>query len=107
MVTDLGLVTCLAQRTVVIRGTPIQSWNRLRNSNSLFQSQWFLNRVICRDADVAYIIGEHGCFLKTEDGGDHWNRVENAPDVDLRGIALVKNGGFVCGVGGKIYRFIE
>lgn len=84
-----------------------QSWDRLRNSNSLFESPLLFNRVIFRDENVGYIIGEQGCFMKTEDGGNHWLKVENAPNVDWKGIALVKNGGFLCGTGGKIYRFLE
>jgi photosystem II stability/assembly factor-like uncharacterized protein len=84
-----------------------ESWDRLRNANSLFESPEYFNRVIFRDENVGYIVGEHGCFMKTEDGGNQWMKVDNAPDVDWNGIALVKNGGFLCGTGGKIYRFLE
>ncbi|HYV92181.1 MAG TPA: YCF48-related protein [Chitinophagales bacterium] len=84
-----------------------QSWDRLRNSNSLFQPSLFFNTVIFRDVNVGYIAGEHGCLLKTEDGGDHWKKAENVPDVDWKGIALMQNGGIICGAGGKIFRFLE
>ncbi len=83
------------------------SWERLRNPNSLFQPSWLFNQIIFRDENVGYIVGDGGCFLKTQDGGNHWNKIENSPDADWKGIALVSNGGFLCGTGGKIYRFIE
>ena len=80
-----------------------KSWDRQRNSNSLFEPPLYFNRVIFRDENVGYIIGEHGCLMKTKDGGNHWMKVKNAPDVDWKGIALVKNGGFLCGTGGKTF----
>lgn len=83
------------------------SWERIRNGNELIQGTWHLNQVIFRDSQIGYIIGEDGCFFKTTDAGMHWMRVENAPDVDWKGIALVSNGGYLCGAGGKIYRFVE
>jgi len=84
-----------------------ENWERLRNSNVLFTPRWYFNCIEFRDANVGYIAGERGCILKTEDGGDHWDKVENSPDVDWLGISLVSNGGFLCGTGGTIYRFVD
>jgi len=84
-----------------------ETWERLRNSNILFQPQWYFNAVEFRDENVGYIAGEHGCLLKTNDGGEHWNRIDNSPDVEWLGISLVSDGGFLCGTGGTIYRFLD
>ncbi len=84
-----------------------QTWDRLRNANSLFRPTAYFNKVIFKDENAGYIIGEKGCFMKTEDGGDHWSQIKNVPEINLKGIYLVNNGGYVCGEGGKIYRFLE
>jgi photosystem II stability/assembly factor-like uncharacterized protein len=84
-----------------------QTWETLRNANSLFEPSWFFNQVIFRDANVGYIAGDGGCFLKTEDGGNHWLQVKNAPEIDFKGMALTKNGGFLCGSEGKIFHFLD
>jgi len=84
-----------------------ENWERLRNSNTVFQTNWYLNCVAFRDENTGYIAGEGGLFLKTTDGGNHWDKVTNAPHVDWKGISLVSNGGFLCGNGGKIYRFLD
>lgn len=83
------------------------TWDKIRNGNNLLQSTLHFNRVTFRDESNGYIIGEKGCFLKTSDGGEHWNTIKNAPDVDWNGIFLMKEGGYLCGAGGKMYRFLE
>ncbi|MFI5134649.1 MAG: YCF48-related protein [Chitinophagales bacterium] len=84
-----------------------ENWTRLRNSNTLFQTNWYLNCVAFRDENTGYVAGEKGLFLKTTDGGNHWGKVDNAPDVNWKGISLVSNGGVICGTDGKIYRFLD
>ncbi|MDW8393814.1 MAG: YCF48-related protein [Chitinophagales bacterium] len=84
-----------------------KSWKRIRNGNSLLLPQVHLNRIAFRDRMRGYAIGPKGCFLKTTDGGTSWKRVAFSGQVDLNGIALTSNGGFLCGSGGRIYRFSD
>jgi photosystem II stability/assembly factor-like uncharacterized protein len=84
-----------------------RSWERLRNANVIFKPQWYLNCIAFINESVGYVAGEGGCFLKTSDGGQSWRPIENAPEVDWKGISLVSDGGFICGTGGEIYRFLD
>lgn len=83
------------------------TWEMLRNGNNLLQDTWHLEQIVFRNATTGYIIGEKGCFLKTTDAGANWEHVANAPAIDLHGIFLTKDGGYLCGEGGSIYRFLE
>lgn len=83
------------------------SWSKIRNGNILFQATWHLHEVAFRSSATGYIIGEKGCFLKTTDAGEHWEEIKNAPEINFHGIFLSDEGGYLCGEGGKIYRFLE
>ncbi len=82
-------------------------WELLRNGNNILQETWHPGQITFRDATTGYIIGEKGCFLRTSDAGVTWQQVENAPKIDFHGIYLTSSGGFLCGEGGKIFRFLE
>ncbi|MBA2423622.1 MAG: hypothetical protein H0V61_10440 [Chitinophagales bacterium] len=84
-----------------------KTWEKKRNGNDLLQGTKHFKQIIFRDQTTGYIVGEKGCMLKTENSGESWNEVINAPDVNLNAIFLVEDGGYICGEGGKIYRFLE
>ncbi|MGB3076869.1 MAG: YCF48-related protein [Chitinophagales bacterium] len=83
------------------------NWKHLRNGNNLLQETWHLEQIVFRNSTEGYIIGEKGLFLKTTNAGESWEEVENAPLINLHGISLTEDGGYLCGEGGKIYRFLE
>jgi photosystem II stability/assembly factor-like uncharacterized protein len=69
------------------------------------QSTRHFQQIIFRDNGVGYIIGENGCLMKSVDSGEHWTDIENSPEINWNGIFLTGNGGYLCGAGGRIYRF--
>ncbi|MCS6990298.1 MAG: YCF48-related protein [Chitinophagales bacterium] len=83
------------------------SWQRLRNGNSLVVPQLHFTRIAFRDRQNGYVIGPRGCFMKTTDGGYSWQRIAFPNTVDLYGIALTADGGFLCGSSGRLYRFYD
>ncbi|HUM46485.1 MAG TPA: YCF48-related protein [Chitinophagales bacterium] len=84
-----------------------ETWENIRNGNNLLQETWHLEQIVFRNSAIGYIVGEKGCFLKTTDSGETWEAVKNAPAVNLYGICLAADGGFLCGEDGKIFRFLE
>ncbi len=84
-----------------------KTWEKKRNGNNLLLPKKHFKQIVFRDQTTGYIVGENGCFLKTDDAGESWSEVINTPDVNLNAIFLAEDGGFICGEGGKIFRFLE
>lgn len=84
-----------------------QTWQRLRNGNSLLEPQRHFNRIAFRSRNVGYLVGPNGCFLKTQDGGQSWKIAARLPRFDVEGIALTADGGFLCGSNGRLFRFFD
>lgn len=106
--TDENTGVCCGFTGTILRTTDGGShWKKIRNGNSLLVGNKTFNQVIFRNPLIGYIVGDGGTFWKTIDGGEHWEVVKNAPAFDMRAITLTSTGGYVVGVGGKMFQFVD
>lgn len=85
-----------------------ESWEILRNGNTLIKERLRLNDVHFSDAQTGYIIGDKGLFCKTTDGGKSWTKIEKYSTKNLTSLYMWKeNEGFLTTSDGQILKFKE
>lgn len=67
-----------------------------------------LNGGAFMDADKGFLVGSRGAFLRTDDAGLTWSKVDLGVGNELTGIHFTDaRRGFVCGSGGLILRTVD
>ncbi|MBX7240191.1 MAG: hypothetical protein K1X92_00485 [Bacteroidia bacterium] len=85
-----------------------ESWEILRNGNTLFKERLRLNDVYFTDTQTGYIVGDKGLFCKTTDGGQSWIKIDKYSTKNLTSLFMMKeNQGFLTTSDGQILKFKE
>ncbi len=82
-----------------------ETWEKLRNGNSIVVSDKSFNAVHFVDAEKGYIVGDKGNFWRTLNGGKDWSVIEDFPDANLMDITYKDGHGYIVSDEGRIFHF--
>ncbi len=83
-----------------------RKWDKIRKGEKIgvknvpFRDLHFIDEV------RGYLVGEDGTFWRTANGGDNWQVVDNFPGVDLLGVHIVGDQGWVVSEEGRLFWFL-
>jgi len=82
------------------------TWQQQNRSDNLVSQQVEFNDVYFLDDDNGYIIGNHGTFWTTNNGGEDWKIIDNFPNIDFLAISMTGNQGYVVSKNGRMFTFL-
>jgi photosystem II stability/assembly factor-like uncharacterized protein len=96
---------CGANGSVFYTADAGNTWQRLRNGNSLAIPRYMLRDILFTDDNNGWAVGDKGTLIYSNDGGHHWMEYASFTTSALRSIALCPNGDLlIAGDAGDLFR---